>query len=173
MAWTITNCEIQNSGKILTSKKAFPDDGFYTFEGKRYCLHDFQLLYAPICKRCQCFVEGEVVKVSSKPFPATFGPLLARNRTRTGTFGNFGVLWMPVPTYFWNIIESKFQNFQWFERLAILGFESICRFRIFNFRFNYTQTSISLRKSGLAHFHIFSKTINFHDSHQKDFTQPD
>lgn len=40
----------------------FPEDGFYTFEGQRYCLHDFQLLYAPICKRCQSFVEGEVVK---------------------------------------------------------------------------------------------------------------
>ena len=44
--------------------KAFPDDGFYYFEDKRYCLHDYQLLYAPICQRCQNFVEGEVVKVS-------------------------------------------------------------------------------------------------------------
>jgi len=42
--------------------QAFPDDGFYYFEDKRYCLHDYQLLYAPICQRCQNFVEGEVVK---------------------------------------------------------------------------------------------------------------
>ena len=50
--------------KHTKNLKAFPDDGFYYFEDKRYCLHDYQLLYAPICQRCQNFVEGEVVKVS-------------------------------------------------------------------------------------------------------------
>lgn len=51
--------------KTYLNLKAFPDDGFYYFEDKRYCLHDYQLLYAPICQRCQNFVEGEVVKVCS------------------------------------------------------------------------------------------------------------
>jgi hypothetical protein len=40
-------------------------------EGERYCLHDYQVLYAPECKQCGEFVRGEVVKVFHKsPAPA-------------------------------------------------------------------------------------------------------
>ena len=32
--------------------RAFPDDVFYEFEGRRYCEHDFQVLFAPCCGKC-------------------------------------------------------------------------------------------------------------------------
>lgn len=28
------------------------DEIFYEFEGRKYCEHDFQVLYAPACRRC-------------------------------------------------------------------------------------------------------------------------
>jgi len=40
----------------------FPEDGFYTYDDQRYCLRDYQVLYAPICKRCDDFIDGEVIK---------------------------------------------------------------------------------------------------------------
>ena len=30
----------------------FPDGIFYEFEGRKYCEHDFQVLFAPCCQRC-------------------------------------------------------------------------------------------------------------------------
>lgn len=32
--------------------RAFPDDIFYEFEGRKYCEHDFQVLFAPCCAKC-------------------------------------------------------------------------------------------------------------------------
>jgi len=40
----------------------FPNGEFYDFEGDRYCLHCYQVLYAPECQKCGEFVNGEVVK---------------------------------------------------------------------------------------------------------------
>ena len=30
----------------------FPDGIFYEFEGRKYCEHDFQVLFAPCCQLC-------------------------------------------------------------------------------------------------------------------------
>lgn len=32
--------------------RPFPDGIFYEFEGRKYCEHDFQMLFAPCCGRC-------------------------------------------------------------------------------------------------------------------------
>ncbi|XP_067949220.1 LIM and senescent cell antigen-like-containing domain protein 1 isoform X2 [Watersipora subatra] len=40
----------------------FPDGVFYEFEGRKYCEHDFQVLYAPCCNKCGEFVIGRVIK---------------------------------------------------------------------------------------------------------------
>lgn len=32
------------------------------FEGRKYCEHDFHVLYAPCCKKCGEFVIGRVIK---------------------------------------------------------------------------------------------------------------
>ncbi|CAL4120814.1 unnamed protein product, partial [Meganyctiphanes norvegica] len=40
----------------------FPDDIFYEFEGRKYCEHDFQVLFAPCCGKCNEFIIGRVIK---------------------------------------------------------------------------------------------------------------
>ncbi|XP_035692895.1 LIM and senescent cell antigen-like-containing domain protein 1 isoform X3 [Branchiostoma floridae] len=40
----------------------FPDGLFYEFEGRKYCEHDFHMLYAPCCGQCGEFVIGRVIK---------------------------------------------------------------------------------------------------------------
>ena len=62
----------------------------YTFEGKKYCLNDYQLLYAPICNQCHLFVEGKMIKVELKQFLSYF----LTNELK------FGLIW--------NIIDWKF-----------------------------------------------------------------
>jgi len=42
--------------------RPFPDDVFYEFEGRRYCEHDFQVLFAPCCSKCNEFIIGRVIK---------------------------------------------------------------------------------------------------------------
>ena len=32
--------------------RPFPDGIFYEFEGRKYCEHDFQMLFAPCCGKC-------------------------------------------------------------------------------------------------------------------------
>lgn len=32
--------------------RSFPEGIFYEFEGRKYCEHDFQMLFAPCCGRC-------------------------------------------------------------------------------------------------------------------------
>lgn len=45
--------------------RPFPDDIFYEFEGRKYCEHDFQVLFAPCCNKCNEFIIGRVIKAMS------------------------------------------------------------------------------------------------------------
>lgn len=40
----------------------FEDGIFFEFEGRKYCKHDFQVLFAPCCNKCGIFVIGRVIK---------------------------------------------------------------------------------------------------------------
>uniref|UniRef100_A0A8C4NMP8 LIM and senescent cell antigen-like-containing domain protein 2 n=2 Tax=Myxinidae TaxID=7762 RepID=A0A8C4NMP8_EPTBU len=40
----------------------FPDGVFYEFEGRKYCVYDFQMLFAPTCGQCGEFIVGRVIK---------------------------------------------------------------------------------------------------------------
>ncbi|XP_049341057.1 LIM and senescent cell antigen-like-containing domain protein 1 [Astyanax mexicanus] len=40
----------------------FPEGLFYEFEGRKYCEHDFQMLFAPCCNQCGEFIIGRVIK---------------------------------------------------------------------------------------------------------------
>ncbi|XP_024142662.1 LIM and senescent cell antigen-like-containing domain protein 1 isoform X5 [Oryzias melastigma] len=40
----------------------FPEGLFYEFEGRKYCEHDFQMLFAPCCHQCCEFIIGRVIK---------------------------------------------------------------------------------------------------------------
>ncbi|XP_075386045.1 LIM and senescent cell antigen-like-containing domain protein 2 isoform X1 [Tenrec ecaudatus] len=42
--------------------RQFPDGLFYEFEGRKYCEHDFQMLFAPCCGSCGEFIIGRVIK---------------------------------------------------------------------------------------------------------------
>ncbi|XP_055334798.1 LIM and senescent cell antigen-like-containing domain protein 1 isoform X1 [Paramacrobiotus metropolitanus] len=42
--------------------RPFVDGVYYEFEGRKYCEHDFQVLYAPCCAKCNEFIIGRVIK---------------------------------------------------------------------------------------------------------------
>ena len=42
--------------------RPFPDGIFYEFEGRKYCEHDFHVLFAPCCGKCGQFIIGRVIK---------------------------------------------------------------------------------------------------------------
>merc|ERR1712020_839028 len=42
--------------------RPFPDGVFYEFEGRKYCEHDFHVLFAPCCGKCGEFIIGRVIK---------------------------------------------------------------------------------------------------------------
>ena len=35
---------------------------FYEFEGRKYCEHDFNVLYAPCCGKCGEFIIGKMFR---------------------------------------------------------------------------------------------------------------
>ncbi|XP_076435650.1 LIM and senescent cell antigen-like-containing domain protein 1 [Babylonia areolata] len=43
----------------------FPDGMFYEYEGRKYCEHDFRVLFAPTCGKCREFISGRVIKAMS------------------------------------------------------------------------------------------------------------
>ena len=43
----------------------FPDGEFFEAEGRRYCRHDFQVLFAPCCSKCSEFILGRVIRALS------------------------------------------------------------------------------------------------------------
>lgn len=65
------NEQIVNSGGAVWHAECFVcaqcflpfEDGIYfEFEGRKYCEHDFQVLYAPCCGKCNEFIVGRVIK---------------------------------------------------------------------------------------------------------------
>ncbi|XP_078738727.1 LIM and senescent cell antigen-like-containing domain protein 1 [Lampetra fluviatilis] len=53
--------------------QTFPDGLFYEFEGRRYCEHDFQMLFAPCCGECGEFIAGRVIRAAGSAWhPACF-----------------------------------------------------------------------------------------------------
>lgn len=40
----------------------FQDGVFYEFDGRKYCEHDFHMLFAPCCGKCREFIIGRVIK---------------------------------------------------------------------------------------------------------------
>merc|ERR1712233_168757 len=42
--------------------RPFPDGVFYEFDGRKYCEHDFHVLFAPCCSKCGEFIIGRVIK---------------------------------------------------------------------------------------------------------------
>jgi hypothetical protein len=42
--------------------RPFPEGVFYEFEGRKYCEHDFHVLFAPCCGKCGEFIVGRVIK---------------------------------------------------------------------------------------------------------------
>ncbi|CAB4057507.1 LIMS1_2 [Lepeophtheirus salmonis] len=45
--------------------RPFVDGVFYEFEGRKYCEHDFNVLFAPCCGKCGEFIVGRVLKAMS------------------------------------------------------------------------------------------------------------
>lgn len=66
------NEQIVNSGGEVWHQSCFvcsqcfqsfgPEGIFYEFEGRKYCEHDFNVLYAPSCQKCGQFIVGRVIK---------------------------------------------------------------------------------------------------------------
>ncbi|XP_071837962.1 LIM and senescent cell antigen-like-containing domain protein 1 isoform X1 [Apostichopus japonicus] len=51
----------------------FPEGTFFEFEGRKYCEHDFNMLFAPCCGKCKEFVIGRVIKAMNNNWhPACF-----------------------------------------------------------------------------------------------------
>ncbi|WKY08625.1 hypothetical protein Q1695_007841 [Nippostrongylus brasiliensis] len=44
------------------------NENFFEVDGRFYCEHDFQVLYAPICTKCNSFVVGKVMKSANFSF---------------------------------------------------------------------------------------------------------
>ena len=61
-----SNGELFHSGCFVCAQcfRPFPDGVFYEFEGRKYCEHDFHVLFAPCCTKCGEFIIGRVIKVS-------------------------------------------------------------------------------------------------------------
>ncbi|XP_039250060.2 LIM and senescent cell antigen-like-containing domain protein 1 isoform X1 [Styela clava] len=51
----------------------FPEGLFYEYDGVKYCEHDFHMLFAPCCGKCEEFIIGRVIKAMNNNWhPACF-----------------------------------------------------------------------------------------------------
>uniref|UniRef100_A0A8C7P5H0 LIM domain-containing protein n=1 Tax=Oncorhynchus mykiss TaxID=8022 RepID=A0A8C7P5H0_ONCMY len=59
-----SNGELYHEGCFVCAQcfQQFPEGLFYEFEGRKYCEHDFQMLFAPCCHQCGEFIIGRVIK---------------------------------------------------------------------------------------------------------------
>ena len=53
----ISGCVLHTNAHLFSRRCAqcfrpFPDGVFYEFEGRKYCEHDFHVLFAPCCAKC-------------------------------------------------------------------------------------------------------------------------
>ena len=46
----------------FSSLQPFKDGVFFEFEERKYCEHDFNVLFAPCCGKCKTFIIGRVIK---------------------------------------------------------------------------------------------------------------
>ena len=51
LQWLYTNSHLL-SHRCAQCFRPFPDGVFYEFEGRKYCEHDFHVLFAPCCAKC-------------------------------------------------------------------------------------------------------------------------
>ena len=60
-----SNGELFHSSCFVCAQcfRPFPDGVFYEFDGRKYCEHDFHVLFAPCCSKCGEFIIGRVIKV--------------------------------------------------------------------------------------------------------------
>ncbi|KAI6243667.1 UNC-97-like protein [Aphelenchoides fujianensis] len=76
------NEQVVNSGNSVWHAECFVcsqcflpfEDGiYYEFDGRKYCEHDFHVLYAPCCGKCNEFIVGRVIKAMNANWhPACF-----------------------------------------------------------------------------------------------------
>ncbi|CAG0915355.1 unnamed protein product [Notodromas monacha] len=66
----------------------FPDGVFYEFDGRRYCEHDFQVLFAPCCGKCNEFIIGRVIKAMN----ASWHPSCFRCRVCSTELADMGFM---------------------------------------------------------------------------------
>lgn len=51
----------------------FPNGVYYESDGRKYCEHDFQMLFSPVCNKCNKFISGRVIRaVASAWHPECF-----------------------------------------------------------------------------------------------------
>ncbi|XP_066140865.1 LIM and senescent cell antigen-like-containing domain protein 1 isoform X2 [Euwallacea fornicatus] len=50
--------------------REFGDGVFYEYDGRQYCEHDFHVLFAPCCQRCNSFIIGRVIKAMNSSWHA-------------------------------------------------------------------------------------------------------
>jgi len=72
--------------------RPFPSGKFYEFDGRKYCEHDFHVLFAPCCAQCGEFIIGRVIKAMNTSWhPACFRCQLCRKELAdTGFIKNQG-----------------------------------------------------------------------------------
>ena len=65
-----SNGELFHSSCFVCAQcfRPFPDGVFYEFDGRKYCEHDFHVLFAPCCSKCGEFIIGRVIKVGDDLF---------------------------------------------------------------------------------------------------------
>ena len=65
-----SNGELFHSSCFVCAQcfRPFPDGVFYEFDGRKYCEHDFHVLFAPCCSKCGEFIIGRVIKVGADLF---------------------------------------------------------------------------------------------------------
>ncbi|GLV43738.1 steamer duck [Carabus blaptoides fortunei] len=68
--------------------RTFPEGVFYEFEGRKYCEHDFHVLFAPCCGKCGEFVIGRVIKAMN----ANWHPNCFRCEMCTGELADSGFI---------------------------------------------------------------------------------
>ena len=64
---------INSNGELFHAKcfvcaqcfQPFKDGIFFEFEKRKYCQHDFQVLFAPCCEKCSEFITGRVIRALS------------------------------------------------------------------------------------------------------------
>ena len=74
-----SNGELFHSGCFVCAQcfRPFPDGVFYEFEGRKYCEHDFHVLFAPCCTKCGEFIIGRVIKVSCETWSVAVSDVMS------------------------------------------------------------------------------------------------